>query len=175
MPSFNQAQFIDASIASVLNQSYRLLELIVADGGSTDGTQAALARWQAVDARVRWISEPDQGPADAVNKALALARGTYVGWLNSDDLYTAGALVRALEKLTGAHAIRRSGAHGYPFAESACSPACPTHAPTARRLNLAAIAWLHLRDQQLFTHKVQPNDFGRLAFVKVAMHCVLHR
>ena len=102
MPSFNQAQFIDASIASVLNQSYPRLELIVADGGSTDGTQATLARWQAADARVRWVSEPDQGPADAVNKALALARGTYVGWLNSDDLYTAGALTRALEKLTDA-------------------------------------------------------------------------
>ena len=100
MPSFNQAQFIDASIASVLNQSYSRIELIVADGGSTDGTQSALARWQAADRRVRWISQPDQGPADALNKALDLARGTFFGWLNSDDLYTAGAVARALEKLT---------------------------------------------------------------------------
>jgi cellulose synthase/poly-beta-1,6-N-acetylglucosamine synthase-like glycosyltransferase len=103
MPSFNQAQFINESIASVLGQSYPRLELIVADGNSTDGTQAALARWQATDTRVRWTSEPDAGPADAINKALGRVRGTYVGWLNSDDLYTAGAVQRAVEKLTHAN------------------------------------------------------------------------
>ena len=103
MPSFNQVQFIDESIASVLGQSYPRLELIVADGNSTDGTQAALARWQVTDRRVRWISEPDSGPADAINKALGRVRGTYVGWLNSDDLYTPGAVQRAVEKLTHAN------------------------------------------------------------------------
>ncbi|MDD5472013.1 MAG: glycosyltransferase family 2 protein [Sideroxydans sp.] len=103
MPSFNQVQFIDESIASVLSQSYQRLELIVADGGSTDGTQAVLARWQVSHRRVRWMSEPDSGPAEAINKALGLVRGTYVGWLNSDDLYTAGAVQRAMDKLTHAN------------------------------------------------------------------------
>lgn len=99
MPSFNQAQFIDESIASVLSQSYPRLELIVADGESTDGTHAVLARWQAVDARLRWASAPDHGPAVAINKALRQVRGTYVGWLNSDDLYTPGAVQRAVDAL----------------------------------------------------------------------------
>lgn len=99
MPTLNQAQFIEESIASVLSQSYSRLELIVADGGSTDGTQAILARWQQNDVRLRWFSEKDHGPADAVNKALAHSRGTYVGWLNSDDLYTIGAVQRAVNEL----------------------------------------------------------------------------
>jgi len=104
MPSYNQAQFIDESIASVLSQSYTCIELIVADGGSTDGTQAALARWRNTDNRVRWVSEPDEGPADAINKALGRVRGTYIGWLNSDDLYTPGAVQRAVTKLSDANA-----------------------------------------------------------------------
>lgn len=99
MPSFNQAQFIEASVAGVLGQSYQQLELVVVDGASTDGTQAVLARLQAADRRVRWVSEPDLGPADALNKGFAKVRGTLVGWLNSDDLYTAGALERAVAAL----------------------------------------------------------------------------
>ncbi len=99
MPSFNQAQFIDASIASVLQQSYPRLELIVADGGSNDGTLERLSAWQRRDARLRFASAPDAGPADALNKALAQVRGTLVGWLNSDDLYTPGAVQRAVERL----------------------------------------------------------------------------
>lgn len=103
MPSFNQAAFITASVHSVLAQSYPNLELIVADGGSADGTQALLANLQAQDARLRWVSEPDAGPADALNKALRLSRGTVIGWLNSDDLYSPGAVQRAVQALV-AHA-----------------------------------------------------------------------
>ena len=100
MPSLNQAQFIDEAIDSVLTQSYQYIELIVADGGSTDGTQQILAAWRARDTRLRWTSAPDSGPADAINNALKRVRGTLVGWLNSDDLYTAGAVARAAEVLT---------------------------------------------------------------------------
>lgn len=99
MPSFNQAGFIEQAITSVLSQSWPRLELIVQDGGSTDGTQALLANINAKDARLRWASEPDAGPAEAINKALAQAKGTYIGWLNSDDCYTQGAIERALNAL----------------------------------------------------------------------------
>jgi hypothetical protein len=99
MPSLNQAAFIQAAVASVLGQSYANVELIVADGGSTDGTLAILQSLQQRDARLRWFSEPDRGPADALNKALRLVRGTVVGWLNSDDLYTPGAVQRAAQAL----------------------------------------------------------------------------
>lgn len=99
MPSFDQAAFIATSVRSVLSQSYPNLELIVVDGGSTDGTQAVLANLQAQDIRLRWVSEPDAGPADALNKALRLSRGTIIGWLNSDDLYAPGAVQRTMQSL----------------------------------------------------------------------------
>lgn len=83
-------------MSSVFNQNHCNVELIVADGGSSDGTVEQLQAWRARDPRVRWFSESDEGPADALNKAFKLARGTYFGWLNSDDLYTEGAIDRAI-------------------------------------------------------------------------------
>jgi len=112
MPSFNQAEFIEASIASVLDQGYSRLELIVADGGSTDGTVEILKRIQARDNRLRWVSEPDKGPANAINKALGRVRGTLIGWLNSDDLYTPGAVARAVAALTGPEKYALVYGHG---------------------------------------------------------------
>ena len=79
MPSMNQVAFIAAAVDSVLSQNHGNLELIVADGGSTDGTQAWLAQRQAQDTRLRWVSEPDGGPADALNKALRMVRGMIIG------------------------------------------------------------------------------------------------
>jgi hypothetical protein len=99
MPSFNQARFIGESIASVLGQSHPRIELIVADGGSDDGTLALLRDWKARDSRLRWFSGADAGPADALNKAMSQVRGTVVGWLNSDDLYSPGAVERAVSAL----------------------------------------------------------------------------
>jgi glycosyltransferase involved in cell wall biosynthesis len=101
MPSFNQAAFIEASIRSVLYQSHTRLELIVMDGGSTDGTLAILERMARDDSRLVWHAEPDEGPAHAINKAMARARGTVVGWLNSDDLYAQDAVESALAVLEG--------------------------------------------------------------------------
>jgi len=101
MPSFNQAGFIEAAARSALAQDYQPLELVVADGGSTDGTLRRLEGLLAEfgPARLRWVSEPDQGPAHAINKALRLARGEVIGWLNSDDLYAPGAVSRAARHL----------------------------------------------------------------------------
>jgi glycosyltransferase involved in cell wall biosynthesis len=99
MPSFNQGYFIEKSIASVLCQSYRNIELIVADGGSKDNTLSLLKSIQKKDNRLRWFSSSDTGPANALNKAFSLVRGTAVGWLNSDDLYSENAIQCAVEKL----------------------------------------------------------------------------
>ena len=96
MPSFNQAEFLKASVSSVLSQDYKHLELIVSDGGSTDSSVALLQQMAAADKRLRWFSEPDNGPADAINRALSKTRGVIIGWLNSDDLYTPGAISRAV-------------------------------------------------------------------------------
>ena len=98
MPTLNQAAFIAESVSSVMSQGVESLELVVADGGSTDGTLGILAALAAEHpGRLRWTSAPDGGPAQAVNAAVARARGAIVGWLNSDDLYTPGAVPRALQ------------------------------------------------------------------------------
>ncbi len=113
MPSFNQAAFIEQSIRSVLTQSSSLLELIVMDGGSTDGTQTILSRLtQETNSRLRWYSEADQGPAHAVNKAIAMAQGDIIGWLNSDDIYMPGALERAVQSLNAHPAWLMVYGHG---------------------------------------------------------------
>jgi glycosyltransferase involved in cell wall biosynthesis len=94
-PSMNQGAFIEETIRSVLEQDYPRIEHIVVDGGSTDRTLDVLRRYPSV----RWISGPDQGQADAVNKGFAMARGEIFGWLNSDDLYLPGAIAAAVETL----------------------------------------------------------------------------
>lgn len=101
MPTRNQVDFIASAITSVMAQADALavgaMELVVADGSSTDGTQSVLSRMsERHPGLLHWTSEPDHGPADAVNKAVARARGDIIGWLNSDDLYLPGAAARAL-------------------------------------------------------------------------------
>jgi glycosyltransferase involved in cell wall biosynthesis len=97
-PTLNQARYIDAAVESVLSQPVPGPELVVQDGGSTDCTPAQLAALQARHpARLRWSSGADQGPADAVNRAVAQARGPIIGWLNSDALYAPGAVAGAFD------------------------------------------------------------------------------
>lgn len=88
-PSYNQGEFIQATIESVLNQDYPNIEYIVMDGGSTDDTVDIL---KSYGDRIRWVSEKDRGQADAVNKGIGCARGQIIGWLNSDDTYLEGAV-----------------------------------------------------------------------------------
>lgn len=93
-PSYNQASFLVENLASVAAQGPVVHEHIVADGGSTDGSREVLER-----STVRWVSERDRGQSDALNKALRLATGDVIGWLNSDDIYRPGAAARAAQIL----------------------------------------------------------------------------
>lgn len=106
MPTRNQVRFIEASIRSVLSQAADDLRLIVQDGASTDGTPALLERLASQTPALDVRSEPDAGPADALNRAFTRALADpatrLFGWLNSDDLYTAGALAR-VQAHFGAH------------------------------------------------------------------------
>lgn len=94
-PSFNQGPFIQATLDSVLSQSYTHIEHIVIDGDSSDETVGILGRCD--DARLRWISEPDTGQGNAINKGLAQARGDILTYLNSDDLLLPNSIALTVE------------------------------------------------------------------------------
>lgn len=94
-PSFNQGEFLDETIQSVIQQDYPELEYIVIDGGSTDGSVEIIQRHEA--AISFWVSEEDRGQSHAINKGMAQASGEILSFLNSDDTLEPGALTRIVE------------------------------------------------------------------------------
>ena len=87
-PSFNQGRYIEETILSVLSQNHSNIEHIIIDGGSSDNTLTILAKYD----HIKWISEPDRGQSDALNKGFRMATGSWILWLNSDDILMPGSL-----------------------------------------------------------------------------------
>lgn len=95
-PSFNKGPYIEETIKSIRNQRYPTIEHIIVDGGSTDETLVILKKYNG---QVNWISEPDKGQSDAINKGWKIARGDIIAYLNADDTYTPDAVGTAVTYL----------------------------------------------------------------------------
>ncbi|MFB1066325.1 glycosyltransferase family 2 protein [Natrinema sp. H-ect4] len=87
-PSYNQAGYISETVESVKMQTYENIEHIIVDGGSNDNTQEILSEYDE-NPSIRWVSESDDGQADAIRKGFAMSEGKILAWINSDDLYVA--------------------------------------------------------------------------------------
>ncbi|WP_341220843.1 glycosyltransferase family 2 protein [Polaribacter atrinae] len=88
-PNYNGAEYLEETILSVLNQNYPNLEYIIIDGGSSDNSIDIIKKYE--DQLSYWVSEPDKGLYDAIQKGFELSTGEIMAWINSDDMYVKGA------------------------------------------------------------------------------------
>ena len=94
-PSYNQGEFLEATIKSVIDQGYPNLEYIIIDGGSTDNSVEIIKKYEKHLAY--WVSEKDKGQTDAINKGLWKSTGEILGWINSDDIYVDGTFNKVIK------------------------------------------------------------------------------
>ena len=114
---YNSRAHIERTIASVLGQSHPDLEYVIVDGGSSDGTVEIIRSWAARDPRIRWVSEPDHGISDAMNKGVRLASGEIVAHLHSDEYYLDPGVLSEVAALFSAHPERVWLTGGFHFVD----------------------------------------------------------
>jgi len=95
--TFNSKKFLEQTIHSVISQDYSNLEYIIIDAGSTDGTLDIITKYASEDHRIKFVSEPDKGISDAMNKGIRLASGDVIAHLHSDDFYPDSSVLSAVK------------------------------------------------------------------------------
>lgn len=157
-PSYNQAAFLEQTLRSILAQDCASIELLVVDGASTDGSVEIIERYASshADRLVWWVSEPDSGQAEAINKGFSRARGEIIAWLNSDDLYLPGAVS------AGVAALQANSQAGLVYGDAI------TIDPHGRPLNRLAFEDWDLLDLMSFRIICQPAVFMRRSVLEQA-------
>ena len=157
-PSFNQAAYLEATIRSVLDQTYPEIEYFIIDGGSSDGSLEVIKTYQ--DQLAGWVSEPDKGQTDAINKGFAMATGDIIAWINSDDTYLPHAVAQAcafLQENPGVGLVYGDAnyidQHGEVIGRF---PAAQTSLPLLRR------GYVHIPQQAAFFRKKHWDQVGPL-------------
>lgn len=166
MPSYNQAQYLDEAIGSVLNQNPSVFELLVLDGGSTDGSVAVIERYQERLAFSR--SHPDKGQSDAIREGFERARGDVLCWLNSDDLYLPGTIA-AVTKAFQTH-VQAEVVSGYLYYINEHS--LITDSPQVLTGNhlLARLGVININQPATFFKK---ELFERVGGIDSSLHCAM--
>lgn len=149
VPSFNQAAFIEQTLKSILDQGYPNLELIIIDGGSTDGSVDIIKRYE--DRIAYWVSEPDGGQTNGIIKGFERATGDIACWLNSDDLYERDTL-REVATFFQAHPSAR-------FVYGNCTWIAPNGDVLYYRREMGFNKWLWLYS---YNYIPQPASFWKL-------------
>lgn len=147
MPCYNQADFVEEAVRSVLDQQGCTVELLVMDPGSTDGSRALLQELKEIyGERLQLHFAPDQGQADAINRGFVMARGEILGWLNSDDRLRPGALLTVLQQM-------RRGTPCWLYGR------CGIINEEGRQISWYIVWYKNLRGRRFTIHKLLTEDF----------------
>jgi glycosyltransferase involved in cell wall biosynthesis len=165
-PSLNQASFLERTLTSVLHQGYPNLEYIVIDGGSTDGSVDILERYDGHLAY--WVSEPDRGQADAINKGLRAATGDIVSYINSDDYYLPGALAAVADAMADRAARWVVGQCRYEYADGTLETLFRPQPPSMPRRTMIRESW-YVPQASSFWRK---NVFSEVGTLRDDLHYV---
>jgi glycosyltransferase involved in cell wall biosynthesis len=138
-PSLNQASYLERTIRSVLDQGYPDVEYIIVDGGSTDGSAEIVERYG--DRIARWVSEPDDGQAHAINKGIGWATGDIIAYINSDDFYLPGALRTVSDVMADGRARWCAGRCRYEHSNGSLEQIYVPSPPTMPRLTMIRETW----------------------------------